>query len=217
MTTSKKGSNAKDDTALLVLVIDRSGSMASIREDMEGGIKTLLEEQATENGICLVTLAQFDDQYELLAEGVPVRELLPYHLVPRGSTAVLDAIGRTVSHMHSSVEALDSSERPGHIIVAVITDGMENASKEWSRLQVMDSVKARVDEGWHFTFLGANQDAIREGGSIGVAPGSSMTYAATPTGTHEAVRAASASMGRMGRGEAESLEFTEDERRRAAG
>jgi type IV secretory pathway TrbL component len=94
---------------------------------------------------------------------------------------------------------------------------MENASKEWSRLQVMDSVKARVDEGWHFTFLGANQDAIREGGAMGVAARSSMTYAATSTGTREAVRAASASMGRMRRGEAEDLEFTDDERRRAAG
>ena len=130
---------------------------------------------------------------------------------------MLDAIGRTISEVRARVEALDPAERPGHIIFAVITDGMENASKEWSRLQIMDSVQARIDEGWHFTFLGANQDAIREGGSIGVAPGSSMTYAATPTGTHEAVRAASASMGRMGRGEAESLEFTEDERRRAAG
>ena len=106
---------------------------------------------------------------------------------------------------------------PGHIIVAVITDGMENASKEWSHLQVMDSVKARIDEGWHFTFLGANQDAIQEGARIGVAVGSSMTYAATPTGTREAVHAASASMGRMRRGEAQTLTYTEEERRRAAG
>jgi Mg-chelatase subunit ChlD len=216
MTTPKKGNNTKS-TTLLVLVIDRSGSMESIREDMEGGIKSLLNEQAKEKGTCLVTLAQFDDQYELLAEGVPVSELLPYRLIPRGTTALLDAIGRTISDVRTRVEALDPPERPGHIIFAVITDGMENASREWSRLQLMDSVKARMDEGWHFTFLGANQDAIREGGSMGVAAGSSMTYAATPTGTREAVQAASASMRRMRRGEAETLTYTEDERRRAAG
>jgi uncharacterized protein YegL len=216
MGNSKKAGHAAT-TTLLVLVVDRSGSMESICEDMEGGIKTLIEEQAKEDGTCVVTLAQFDDHYELLAEGVPASELLPYRLVPRGTTALLDAIGRTISHVHASVESLDQVERPGHIIVAVITDGMENASREWSHLQVMDSVKARIDEGWHFTFLGANQDAIQEGARIGVAVASSMTYGATPSGTREAVHAASASMGRMRRGEAQTLTYTEEERRRAAG
>ncbi len=216
MTTPKKVSNAKD-TTLLVLVIDRSGSMESIKSDMQGGVATLIAEQAKEKGTCLVTLAQFDDHYELLAEGVPASELLPYRLIPRGTTALLDAIGRTISDVRSRMEALDPAERPAHVIFGVVTDGMENASREWSRLQVMDSVTARIAEGWHFTFLGANQDAIREGGSMGVAAGSSMTYAATPTGTREAVRAASASMGRMRRGESKNLEYTEDERRRAAG
>jgi Mg-chelatase subunit ChlD len=216
MGASKKATHAKD-TTLLVLVVDRSGSMASIREDMEGGIRSLVDEQAQEDGTCLVTLAQFDDHYELRDEGVPASELSPYRLIPRGATALLDAMGRTISHVHASVETLDPAERPGHIIVAVITDGKENASKEWSHLQVMDSVKARIDEGWHFTFLGANQDAIREGGSLGVASASSMTYAATPTGSREAVRSASASMGRMRRGESASLEFTQEERRRSAG
>lgn len=215
MTTPKKSSNA--DTTLLVLIIDRSGSMESIREDMEGGIKTLLAEQAKEEGTCLVTLVQFDDHYEVLAEGTPVAELLPYRLVPRGSTALLDAIGRTISHVRAGIEALGPAERPGHIIVAVITDGLENASKEWSHLQVMDSVKARVDEGWHFTFLGANQDAIQEGGRMGVAADSSLTYGASPTGAREAARSASASMSRMRRGESKGLEYTEDERRRSAG
>ncbi len=216
MTTSKKASNASD-TTLLVLVIDRSGSMETIKEDMEGGVKSLLDEQAKVSGTCLVTLVQFDDHYEMLAEGVPVFELLPYRLIPRGTTALLDAIGRTISDVRARVEALEPAERPGHIIFAVITDGLENASKEWSRLQVMDSVQARIAEGWAFTFVGANQDSIREGGRIGVDAGSSLNFSASPTGTREAVHAASASMGRMRRGEAEKLTYTEDERRRAAG
>jgi uncharacterized protein YegL len=215
MMAPSKDSKATD-TTLLVLVIDRSGSMESIREDMEGGIKSLIEEQAKEEGICLVTLVQFDDRYEVLADDVPASELLQYRLVPRGSTALLDALGRTISHVRARIESLDQASRPDHVIVAVVTDGLENASKEWSHLQVTDSVKARIDEGWHFTFLGSNQDAIQEGGKMGVAAGSAMGFAATPTGTREAVQAASASMGRMRRGEANTLEYTEDERRRAA-
>src|ERR1022692_4726908 len=186
--------------------------MESIRQDMEGGIKTLLSEQAEEPGSCLVTLAQFDNVYDLVADQVPVAELTTYRLVPRGSTALLDAIGRTISHVRARVEVLDPAERPGHIVVAVVTDGLENASTEWSHLQVMDSVKARIDEGWHFTFLGANQDAIKEGRGMGVAADSSLSYTATSVGAREAMSSTSASMRRMRRGESQSLEYTEEER-----
>jgi Mg-chelatase subunit ChlD len=205
------------DTTLLVLVVDRSGSMESIRKDMEGGIKTLLSEQAQEEGTCLVTLVQFDDNYEVVAQGVPASELLTYRSVPRGSTALVDAIGRTISDVTGRVEALDSSGRPGHIVFAVITDGVENASKEWSRLQVMDSVKARIGEGWNFTFLGANQDAIQEGGNLGMAAASSLTYDASAEGAREAMSSVSASVRRMRRGETDSIQYNEDEPRRSAG
>jgi hypothetical protein len=216
MGTTKQDKRAAD-TTLLVLVVDRSGSMESIREDMEGGIKTLLEEQGKEEGTCLVTLAQFDTEYELVAEGVPVAELEPYHLVPRGSTALLDAIGRTIGQVKGRLDTLDPVQRPGHVLVAVITDGMENSSREWSRMQVMDSVKARIAEGWDFTFLGANQDAIQEGGRLGVDADSSLTYEGSARGTAQAFSAMSTSMGRKRRGETKSLEYTDDERRRASG
>lgn len=214
MTTSRKNGKGSE-TTLLVLIVDRSGSMEAIRSDMEGGIAALLAEQAGEKGTCLVTLAQFDDHYELLADAVPVPELLPYKLVPRGTTALLDAMGRTISMVRAEVEALPKADRPKHIVVAVITDGLENASREWTHLQVMDCVKARIAEGWHFTFLGANQDAIQEGGHVGVAGDSSLTYDAARS--REAMGSMSASVGRMRRGEAKRLEFTEEERRRSAG
>ena len=216
MGKTEKTKRAAEST-LLVLVIDRSGSMQSIQEDMEGGIKTLLAEQAKEKGTCLVTIAQFDDEYELLADGVPMAELEPYRLVPRGSTALLDALGRTIAHVKGRLDGLSAEDVPGHVMVAVVTDGMENASQEWSHMQVMDSVKARVADGWDFTFLGANQDAIQEGGNIGFPAGSSLSYAATKDGTREAFSALSSSMGRKRRGVAKSLQYTDDERLRSTG
>jgi hypothetical protein len=160
-------------------------------------------------------MVQFDDHYELLADAVPVSELLPYKLVPRGATALLDAMGRTISAVRAEVDALTPADRPRHIVFAVITDGLENASQEWTHLQIMDCVKARIAEGWQFTFLGAAQDAIKEGGRVGVSGDSSLTYGSGRS--REAMGSMSASVGRMRRGEAKRLEYTEEERRRSAG
>jgi uncharacterized protein YegL len=215
MTTKK--SPAKNDTTLLVLVVDRSGSMEGIREDMEGGIKTLLADQAAEPGKCLVTLVQFDTEYEVLFDGVPVAELRDYRLVPRGATALLDAMGRTISTVRGQLDALPEGKRPAHVVVAVVTDGLENSSREWTRQAVMEAVKDRIDAGWHFTFLGANQDAIQEGERLGVDPNASMNFQASPEASRAAMGSLSASVGRMRRGEAAGLSYTEEERRRAAG
>lgn len=173
-TSTTKSTEALED-ALLVLVVDRSGSMDTIREDMQGGLNSLLAEQAKVEGRCFVTLAQFDDTYEVLAERTPIEQLDAYRLIPRGSTALLDAIGRTISSTKAWIDTLPESERP-RVLFTVITDGFENASREWSRQQVMDAVTARQGEGWDFTFLGANQDAIHEGATMGFSEGSSITY-----------------------------------------
>lgn len=198
-----------------MLVVDRSGSMASIRSDMEGGIKTLLEEQAKEPGTCFVTIAQFDTEYELLFEAIPVAEVTGYELVPRGRTTLLDAIGRTIDQVRQSVEKSPKSRRPGHVIFAVVTDGLENASREWSRDKVMAAVKEQMDAGWHFTFLGANQDAIQEGGNLGVGAAAAITFDPSPAGVRAAMSSFSASARRLRSGAASDLSYTEEERRRS--
>ncbi len=91
---------------LLTLVVDRSGSMARIRKDMARAIKALIEEQARGEGTCVVTLTQFDDEYEVVADGVPAADMPPYRLDPRGSTALLDAIGRTIAMVHVRIESM---------------------------------------------------------------------------------------------------------------
>jgi len=209
--------DAADQTTLVVLVVDRSGSMTSIKEDMEGGIKTLLEEQSQVAGTCLVTLAQFDSEYELVADATPIAELADYLLIPRGSTALLDAIGRTIGQVESRLKGLAPDDQPDHVLFAVITDGMENASSEWTRSKVMKSVKAKVAGGWDFMFLGANQDAIEEGAHMGFAAETALTFEPSSEGIKEAWSSVSMSMGKMRRGEASALEFTEQDRKAASG
>jgi len=204
-------------TTLLVLVVDRSGSMQSIRSDMEGGIRHLLEEQATQPGTCLVTLAQFDTEYELLFQGMPAAEVTGYQLVPRGSTALLDAIGRTIAEVRAWLGKVPAGPRPELVIFAVVTDGLENASREWSRDKVMAAVKERSEAGWQFSFLGANQDAIKEGRGLGVAPAGAMTYAPTPHAAFAAMSSLSHSVSRARSGADPRLTYTDEERQAAAG
>jgi Mg-chelatase subunit ChlD len=203
-------------TTLLALVVDRSGSMESIRSDMEGGIKSLLQEQAGQPGTCLVTLAQFDTEYEVVFQAVPAAEITGYEVVPRGATALLDAIGRTIGEVRDWIDKLPDNRQPERVIVAVVTDGLENSSREWSRDKVMAAVKERSDAGWHFSFLGANQDAIREGGNVGVGADSSMSYAASPMGVSGAMSSLSESVKRVRSGAARRLTYTEEERRRSS-
>jgi hypothetical protein len=180
---------------------------------MEGGIRMLIEDQANAPGTCLVTMTQFDTEYEILFQAIPAAEVGAYRLQPRGRTALLDAIGRTIGEVAGTIDAQPVDRRPEHVIFAVVTDGLENSSQEWSRDKVMTAVKERSDAGWHFTFLGANQDAIQEGGDLGVSPAAAMTYGASPAGVRAAMSSLSASALRVRGGVDSKLTYTEEERR----
>lgn len=118
--------------------------------------------------------------------------------------------------MDSQLEALPADDRPTQVVFAVVTDGLENASAEWSRDKVMATVKDHIGKGWHFTFLGANQDAIAEGGNVGVPQHASLTYAATSQGARAAMESLSSSVARIRSAPGpEGMSFTEQERRRS--
>jgi len=191
--------------------------MESIRSDMEGGIKQLLRDQVTQPGACYVTLAQFDTEYELLYQAIPAAEVTGYQLIPRGGTALLDAIGRTISEVRGWIDQMAVDRRPAQVVFAVVTDGMENASREWSRQKVMDAVKDGTEAGWHFSFLGANQDAIHEGSNLGVSPTAAMTYDASTPGVAAAMSSLGASVRRLRSGADSALKYTDEERRRSRG
>lgn len=159
----------------LSVISDRSGSMSGLEKDMIGGLQNFFDEQSRVEGVCLVDYAQFDSVYEsvfqdrLVASAVPVLE-------PRGSTALLDAIGRNINDLSTKIKALPKHARPKNVIVIVVTDGYENSSKEFTKPQIKALVEAKTEEGWDFVFLGANMDAVDEGRSFGFSGGSSLTY-----------------------------------------
>lgn len=161
----------------ITLVIDRSGSMQSIRDDAQGGIDALIREQAQAPGEALVTLVQFDTQYEFVHTGIPAKEVPPYSLEPRGATALLDAVGRAILETGSRLAAMPEAERPGLVVFVVATDGHENSSREFSKARVRELVEHQQKVyNWHFTFLGADAEAFAEAGSMGIAQGSVAHY-----------------------------------------
>src|SRR4051812_37552312 len=119
----------RSDLTQLYLLLDRSGSMQSIKSDIEGGFAAFDEEQRAAAGQCRATLAQFDDVYEVVYPARPGADAPPLELQPRNMTALHDAIGRLVTDAGQTLAALPEDERPGTVIVAIMTDGLENASK----------------------------------------------------------------------------------------
>lgn len=166
------------DLTHIEFVLDRSGSMHSIKEDIEGGFDAFIADQCSHPGQCTVSLAQFDNEYETVFTAIDVREVRPLDLQPRGATAMLDAIGRSISALGERLAALPEAERPGTVVVAIMTDGMENASREFTHEAVKELITRQEQAyNWQFLYMGADQDAIEVGARIGVRADRSLTYA----------------------------------------
>lgn len=165
----------------IVVILDRSGSMSSIQKDMEGGFDTFIAGQRALPGECAVSLYQFDDEYEAVYEGKPIASVPNLALLPRGGTALLDAMGKTIVSVGERLKALAERSRPAAVIVMVITDGYENASKEYTRARVSEMVKHQETAyRWQFMYLGADVNAIAEAASMGIA--TAAVYSASAGG-----------------------------------
>lgn len=148
-------------------MLDRSGSMDSCRDDTIGGFNAFVQDQKTLGGT--LTLIQFDHMYTQVYDKIPIDEVAAMTrdtFVPRGATALLDAIGKMIKQV-------SETRKP---IVAILTDGLENSSHEFTKSHIKDLIQQKTKEGWVFLYIGANQDAFSEAGSIGIAPGCSMNY-----------------------------------------
>ncbi|MGW8268116.1 MAG: vWA domain-containing protein [Longimicrobiales bacterium] len=199
----------------ITLVVDRSGSMQERRADAQGGVNAFIQQQAEEPGEALLTLVQFDTEYEILHSGVPIGTVPEYELVPRGATALLDAVGRAINETGQRLSAMDDADRPGLVIFVITTDGLENSSREFTKAQIKEMIQHQQEKyDWHFTFLGANQDAFAEAGDLGIRAASAAQYsmdkvAAAYEGT---ARKISRMRGQRRRGEEVLDEFTAEER-----
>lgn len=188
------------DKHLRVIVVDRSGSMQSIQGDMTGGLQAYIKEQAALPGETLFTLVQFDSEIENVAIDRDAAYLTDYTLVPRGMTALNDAIAHTINLVGEHLRLTPEDERPGDVVVLIITDGYENHSKKYpgeeGRAQVRQMVEHQTDKySWKFTYLGANQDAVLVGRELGISPESSLTYDTSATVDSLAVASAMVTRG----------------------
>lgn len=170
----------------LVLVLDRSGSMQSTKADAEGGLRKFLAEQRLVPGELEVTIYRFDDYVEMVTTAAPLGMITDKDtaIEPRGYTALLDAMGQAIDEVGERLKGRPEAERPSQVIFVTVTDGGENHSKRYTRQQVFEKVERQTKTyRWSFVFIGANQDAIAAGASLGVPMQASLGYAATPQGT----------------------------------
>lgn len=154
----------------IVIILDRSGSMNPIARDMEGGLKTFIEEQKKVPGSATVSLYQFDHRYDVVFENKPLNDVPEIHLSPNGNTALLDAVGRTINSVGEQLAALKDEDRPGSVVVLVITDGFENASHEFTKAQIKEMVQRQTEKyQWQFAYLGSDASTFDEAGGLGMA------------------------------------------------
>uniref|UniRef100_A4SCD7 VWA domain-containing protein n=1 Tax=Chlorobium phaeovibrioides (strain DSM 265 / 1930) TaxID=290318 RepID=A4SCD7_CHLPM len=171
----------------ITVILDRSGSMASIRDDTIGGVNAFLEKQREAPGEATLTLVQFDsgNPYEVLRVFMAIGDVPPLDretYVPRGGTPLLDALGRGINDIDASIGKLEEGERPERVVVAVVTDGQENSSEEFSKEQVEKMIKEKSDAGWAFIFLSADLAAIDEAVRLGFHQDSALSYEKSPEG-----------------------------------
>ena len=212
----QKVCSMKTDLTDITIVIDRSGSMASIREDAEGGINTFVSLQKKEPGEALLTLVQFDTDYEFVHTGIPIGMVPGFTLTPRGATALLDAVGRAINETGARLAAIEESQRPALVIFVIVTDGHENSSQQFTRDQIRRLIEHQTDVyKWQFTFLAANQDAFAEASTLGISAAGTANWTTDKVGNAHV--AASAKVARMRRsasaGETIDNNFTDEERR----
>jgi len=170
------------------LLVDRSGSMAAIRTSAQDAIREFVLGQASaaqQNGDRrTIRLAVFDHEYELIHHSRPAEQCPKFTLEPRGTTALLDAMGQSIHDFGVELAAMPPADRPATVIYAILTDGIENDSQRYTYDQIAAMVRHQEKAyGWDVLYLAANQDAIATAARLGVAPGQSITYAATDQGT----------------------------------
>ncbi len=164
----------------LVFILDRSGSMSGLESDTIGGFNAMIEKQKKEEGSAYVSTVLFDDRTEVIHDRLPlenVPKLTEKDYFVRGCTALLDAVGNAIHHIGNIHKYARPEDVPEKTIFVITTDGMENASSRWTYEELKRTIERQQEKyGWEFLFLGANIDAAREAGRMGIAPDRAVNY-----------------------------------------
>jgi len=176
----------------ITMILDRTGSMESIRDDTIGGVNSFLGENEFLPGVVTLTLVQFDtqDPYEVIHRFKPIKNVPPLTretYVPRASTPLLDAIGHGINDLENCIENLADEERPAKIIFVIVTDGQENSSREFTKSLIEKMIKNHSDgNGWQFVFLSADLGAMSDAQDMGFKKSASMYFSKTKEEIEEA-------------------------------
>ena len=177
----------KKNLTELVMSLDRSGSMGGLESDTIGGYNSMLKKQREEDGEVLVSTVLFDDRSEVLYDRVPLEkmpQMTEKEYYVRGCTALLDAVGGAIRHIGNVHKYAREEDRPEKTIFVITTDGLENASREYSYGRVKKMVEQQKEKyGWEFLFLGANIDAIETAGRFGISADRAANYNSDREGT----------------------------------
>lgn len=177
----------KKDLTELVFILDRSGSMSGLESDTIGGYNAMIEKQKKEPGEAIITTVLFDDRYEILHDRINLKgigSMTDKEYYVRGSTALLDAVGRTINKIGNVQKHTAEDERAEHVMFVITTDGLENASREYSYEKIRQMIENQKSKyGWEFIFLGANIDAIATAERFGISKDRATNYNADSEGT----------------------------------
>jgi len=171
----------------LVFILDKSGSMSGLEGDTIGGYNAMLSKQQKEPGEAIVTTVLFDDNYELLHDRINIKGIRPitekeYYV--GGYTALLDAIGKTIQKISNVQKHTSEDQRADKVVLVITTDGMENASREYTYAMIKKMVERQKEKfGWEIIFLGANIDAIDTAARFGISADRAANYHADGEGT----------------------------------
>ena len=172
----------------IISLLDRSGSMGGLEEDTIRGYNDFVEKQSRMDGEAIITTVLFDDKYEVLWNGIDIKEakITEKEYFVRGYTALLDAVGKTIIEVGARLSKTKEGDRPDKVIFVIITDGKENASREFTYEKVNELIKHQKNKyNWEFVFLGANIDVEKEAENLGIPLKNTYRYVTTKAGLND--------------------------------